>query len=252
MFEGKVVLITGGTSGIGLATAELLAQKNALVAINGRDYNRGQQASKKIKQLTSNVVYIPGDVSNYSDCQEIVRQTVDRYGQIDIVVNSAGIYLERQAADMNEADLRNVMDTNFAGTYWISRFAIPELRKTMDGAIVNVASDAGLRGNLLCTAYCASKGAVVAYTKALALEMAPYNIRVNCVCPGDVATPMLEKQLFDTENPQQSLETMKNIYPMARIGTPEEVARVICFLASADASLVTGAIWSVDGGLTAM
>lgn len=249
--KGKAVLITGGTSGIGLATAELLAKQNALVAINGRDASKGLQALEKIKRISPQAFFVQGNVSRYNECRRIVRQTVEHFGKLDIVVNSAGVYLEKAVADMNEADLHYVMDANFAGTYWICQFAAHELRKAEGGAIVNISSDAGLRGNLLCTAYCAAKGAVVAFTKALALELAPYNVRVNCVCPGDVATPMLEQQLSGAKDSQQCIEEIKNLYPLGRIGTPEEVAKVICFLASPATAFVTGAIWAVDGGLTA-
>ena len=148
-------------------------------------------------------------------------------------------------------DLQIVVGTNFSGTYFISRFAVPALRKAGGGVIVNISSDAGLKGNLLCTAYCAAKGAVIAFTKALALEVAPYGIRVNCVCPGDVATPLFERQLSQAANPYEYMETLKNLYPIGRIATPAEIAQVVCFLASSAASFVTGAIWTVDGGLTA-
>ena len=131
----------------------------------------------------------------------------------------------------------------------MAKAAVPAL-KSSRGAIVNVSSDAGINGNVNCTAYCAAKGAVTLFTKALALEMAPYGVRVNCVCPGDIATPMLERQLAATNDPLRYRQEMESVYPMGRIGTPEEVAGVILFLASDAASFVTGAAWSVDGGLT--
>lgn len=249
--QGKAVLITGGTSGIGLAVAELLAKQQAKVAVNGRDHSKGSQALKKIQKVAKDAVFIQGDVSRYIDCQRIVRQTVEHLGKLDIIINSAGVYMEKPIADMTEADFHYVMGANLAGTYWVCKFAAQELRKSNGGAIVNISSDAGLRGNLLCTAYCAAKGAVISFTKALALELAPYHIRVNCVCPGDVATPMLEQQLAEAGELGQCMEEMKNLYPLGRIGTPTEIAQVICFLASPAASFVTGAIWTVDGGLTA-
>jgi NAD(P)-dependent dehydrogenase (short-subunit alcohol dehydrogenase family) len=249
--KGKTVLITGGTSGIGLATAELFVKYQAKVTINGRNVTKGLGALEKLKEISREVIFVQGDIAHHDECQRIVRQTVERFEKLDIVVNSAGTYLEKSIVDMHEADFLDVMNSNITGTYWICKFAVSELRKSKCGAIVNLASDAGLRGNLLCTAYCAAKGAVINFTKALSLELAQYDIRVNCICPGDVATPMLEKQLSNAKDSHQCLEDMKKFYPLGRIATPEEVAQVICFLASPAASFVTGAIWTVDGGLTA-
>lgn len=248
--NGKVALVTGGTSGIGLAVAKVLLQRGAQVAIIGRNAARGKTALDLLGQLTAGALFIQGDVSQCDECEKVIRQTVDHFGRLDVVVNSAGFYLEKLIAETTESDLQAIINTNVNGTYFISKYAVPELRKAGSGSIVNISSDAGLKGNLLCTAYCAAKGAVIAFTKALALEVAPYSIRVNCVCPGDVATPMFERQLAEVRDPQQYSESVRNLYPLGRIATPEEVAQVVCFLASPAASFVAGAIWTVDGGLT--
>jgi len=248
--NGQAALITGGTSGIGLATAALLLRRGAKVAVNGRDAARGRSALAKLRTISKEVVFIQGDVSRHHDCRRIVQKTAERFGRLDIVVNSAGVYLEKLIADTSETELQNVMATNINGPYFIAKFAAPQMRKAGGGAIINIASDAGLKGNLACTAYCAAKGAVVAFTKALALELAPYGIRVNCVCPGDVATAMLAQQLSAAPDFSQSA-AINGLYPLGRVAQPEEVAQVICFLASPAASYVTGAIWTVDGGLTA-
>jgi NAD(P)-dependent dehydrogenase (short-subunit alcohol dehydrogenase family) len=248
--KGKVALITGGTSGIGLAAAGILLHRGAQVAIIGRNAGRGKAA---LASLTTSVgaVFIQGDVSLAGECEKVVQQTVDQFGRLDVVVNSAGLYLEKLIAETTDSDLQAIINTNLSGTYFISKYTIPELRKAGGGSVVNISSDAGLKGNLLCTAYCAAKGAVIAFTKALALETAPYGIRVNCVCPGDVATPMFERQLAEVSDPRQYYESVRNLYPLGRIATAEEVAQVVYFLASPAASFVTGAIWTVDGGLTA-
>ena len=239
-FKDKVVLITGGTSGIGLSTAELFLQNDAKVAVVGRERERGEKALERMKSYKSNVLYVAGDIQKVFDCEMIVRKTVEQFGRLDIVVNSAGSYLEK-----------SITDVSVKGTYFMAKFAVPELKKHQTGAIVNVSSDAGINGNILCTAYCAAKGAINTFTKALALELAPYNIRVNCVCPGDIHTPLLERQLAAAGDREQMLSEMQSIYPLGRIGYPEEVAKVICFLASDNTSFVTGALWTVDGGLTA-
>lgn len=248
--RGKAVLITGGTSGIGLATARLFLEQGAEVAIVGRDREKG---GKAVQELSSGgkVCYIEADVAQVTECQRAVTETCSRLGRLDIVVNCAGAYQEKAIEEVTEADYAAIMDVNVKGTYFIAKFAVPELKKGKGGAIVNVSSDAGLQGNWLCTAYCAAKGAVNTFTKALALELAPYGIRVNAVCPGDIHTPLLEKQLEQAENRERTLRDMAGIYPLGRLGTSDEVAQVILFLASPQAAFVTGSLWSVDGGLTA-
>ena len=250
-FNNKIVLITGGTSGIGLAAAKLFLQGGAHVLLNGRSSAKGQRAIDDLAEFAGKVRFIAGDVSKPEDCRKIAAQAALWHGRLDIVVNSAGVYLEKAITDTSVNEYDEIIDTNLKGTYFIAKYTVPHLRKQQSAAIVNVASDAGLNGNFLCTAYCAAKGAVVTFSKALALELAPYNIRVNCVCPGDIETPMLDKQLAETKDIDAARREMASVYPLGRIGSADESAQVICFLASDAASFVTGAAWTVDGGLTA-
>ena len=251
--QGKVILITGGSSGIGLKAAELFLDKGAAVAINGRDEKRGTAAVAELKKkyLDGKVVFIPGDVSKVSACEDIVSATVKEFGEIDVLVNSAGIYREKSLEDLTEEEYQTVMDINVKGTVFMSKAVLPILRKKSGRSIVNISSDAGLQGNYLCTAYCASKGAVTLFTKALALEVAPYGVRVNCVCPGDIMTPLTEAQIQAEPSREKALAEMASVYPLGRIGTAVEAAGVVVFLASDAAGFVTGAAWSVDGGITA-
>lgn len=244
----KVVIITGGSSGIGLATAQFLLQANYQVAIVGRDVVKGNLAAKS---LGVDCQFFQADISKAYDCEQVVQAVVTTWGRVDALVNSAGLYLEKLLAEMTEDDYQELMDTNVKGTYFMCKYVVPELRKTSAGAIVNVSSDAGQNGNLLCSAYCASKGAVNTLTKALALELSPYNIRVNAVCPGDIDTPLTRTQLNSYPNPEECLKEMQSLYPGNRIGKAEEVAAVIGFLLSDAASFVVGALWAVDGGITA-
>ena len=248
-FSGKTVLITGGTSGIGLAAARLFLDSGARVAILGRDAEKGTFVERELSMLGQTPVFICGDVTQAGDCGRIIREVVERFGRLDVLVNSAGEYLEKSIDDMTEAEFDRIMAVNLKGTYFMAKAAVPAL-KVSRGAVVNVSSDAGLNGNVNCTAYCAAKGGVTLFTKALALELAPHGVRVNCVCPGDIATPLLERQVAAAANPREYRREMESIYPLGRIGTPEEVAGVILFLASEAASFVTGAAWAVDGGLT--
>ena len=248
-FKEKVVLITGGTSGIGLAAARIFMSSGAQAVISGRSASRGEMALSELA-ASGEAAFLPCDVSLVPECERLVSETLAKYGRLDVLVNSAGAYLEKAIGDMTEEDYDRVMAVNVKGTYFMSRAAARALRVN-SGSIVNISSDAGLNGNLLCSAYCAAKGAVTLFTKSLALELAPYGVRVNCVCPGDVATPMLKQQVELQMDPLEYSREMVSLYPLGRIGTAQEVAGVIVFLASDAASFVTGAAWSVDGGLTA-
>ncbi len=247
----KTALITGGTSGIGLATAKLFLDRGLNVMLVGRSVERGVAALDVLTQPATRADFVRTDVSQTEQCRQAVMATVKKFGGLDILVNSAGIYLERAIEQMTEVDFIEVMDTNIKGTYFMCKYAADFLKQSRSGAIVNVSSDAGVNGNYLCSAYCASKGAVTVFTKALALELAPYKVRVNCICPGDIDTPLTQSQFNDATDHQDQLREMSSLYPLGRIGTAAEAAEVICFLASEKAAFVTGAAWSVDGGLTA-
>jgi len=248
MAEQQVVLISGGTSGIGLATARELLAQGAQVMLMGRDETRGAAALRKLGSVQA--AFVAGDVSQPEACQRAVQQTLTCFGQLTGLVCSAGIYCEGALETVTPAQLDAVLATNVKGTMYLCQAALPELYR-MRGSIVNVASDAGVQGNYCCTAYCASKGAVVMFTRALALEAAHRGVRVNAIAPGDIMTPLTQKQLQAMPDPAAGLRDMASVYPLGRIGTPEEAAHVITFLLSSQASFVTGAVWSLDGGLTA-
>ena len=240
----KTAIITGGTSGIGLATVKIfLAQKYNCVLV-GRSLSKFE----KIKaELFGNFEFVQADVGRVYDCRKIINRTLEKFGGVDILVNCAGIYAEGAISDVTEKTFDEIFNTNVKGTFFLTRAGLDELAKRR-GCIVNVASDAGIKGNYFCAAYAASKGAVVAFTKSLALEAASLGVRVNCVAPGDILTPLTLRQI---KNSGGTLEELEKVYPVGRIGKAEEVAEAINFLASEKASFITGAILSVDGGLTA-
>ncbi len=243
--EGLTVVISGGTSGIGLAAAQKFLADGAQVYLFGRNVLRGKEAVQKLQALTGKqAVYLPCDVAQREACQNAMESVG---AKIDILVNAAGVYLEQRLENLTEADFELLMNTNVKGTMLLTQAALP---KMYGGAsVINIASDAGISGNYGCPLYCATKGAVVAFTKALALDLAPH-IRVNCICPADVDTPLLQKQLADC-NGTYNKEEMAEAYPLGRIGTAEEIAHVICSVASPLNSFMTGSIIAVDGGLTA-
>ena len=237
-------IVTGGTSGIGLATTKIFLAHDFNCAIVGRSRERFD----KIKsELGGRVEFISADVRRVTDCERIISCTVELFGGVDVLINCAGIYGEGAITSTDEKFFDDIFATNVKGTFFVTRAAVGELIKNR-GAVVNVASDAGLKGNYFCAAYSASKGAVVAFTKSLALELASFPVRVNCVAPADVLTPLTLNQL---KTSGETVADLSKVYPMGRIATPDEVAAAIYFLASSAASFITGAVLSVDGGLTA-
>lgn len=243
--EGLNVVISGGTSGIGLAAAEKFLRDGANVYLLGRSVLRGAMAVQKLLATTErSAFYIPCNVASVEDCRKALQSIG---GNIHILVNAAGVYMEQRLENVTEEDIANIFGTNVKGTMLLTQAALPFMYG--GGSIVNIASDAGISGNYGCPVYCASKGAIVALTKALALDYAP-NIRVNCVCPADVDTPLLRKQL-EVSNGGYTLNDMADAYPLGRVGRAEEIAHVICSVASPLNSFMTGSIIPVDGGLTA-
>lgn len=251
--HGLTVVISGGTSGIGLAAAEKLLLDGAQVFVLGRSRERGMQAVEYLKEQTGGeAVYISCDVGNAESCQKAAIDIKARLlgKALDILINSAGVYQEMRLENITEEDYSYIMDINLKGTVFLTKSMYPLLRDNFEGApcIVNIASDAGISGNYGCPIYCASKGAIVSLTKALALDMAP-NVRVNCVCPADVDTPLLQNQL--TPDCGYTKDDMAEAYPIGRIGKAEEIAHIVCSIASTANSFMTGSIVAVDGGLTA-
>ena len=240
----KTVIITGGTSGIGLATAKIFLAENYNCVLVGRNLAKFENIKS---ELAGNFEFIQGDVGNVNDCKKIIGRTVEIFEGVDVLINCAGIYIEGAITDVTEKEFDEIFNTNVKGTFFMSREVVNEIVKRR-GSIVNVASDAGIKGNYFCALYAASKGAVAAFTKSLALELASLNVRVNCVAPGDILTPLTINQI---KNSVETVEDLGKLYPVGRIGKPEEVAEAIYFLACEKASFITGAILSVDGGITA-
>ncbi len=249
--DRRVTLITGGTSGIGRATALLFAQEGARVALVGRDGARGNEVVAEIEAAGGTATFLSCDVRLARDCRWAVEQTVQTFGRLDLLVNNAGVFYPNTVLDCTEEEWDLTLDTNLKGTYLMCRFALRAMIAQGGGVIVNNASDWGLVGGGEAAAYCASKGGVVLLTKAMAIDHARHGIRVNCVCPGEVETPMLVQEAQRLDTPWEDYLAAAADCPLGRVGQPEEIARAILFLASEDSSYMTGATLVIDGGNTA-
>ncbi|MFZ5791928.1 MAG: SDR family NAD(P)-dependent oxidoreductase [Pseudomonadota bacterium] len=253
-WQGKTVLITGGSGGMGRAIAERFLSEGAAIAAADID---GTALAEMERALGAGARFlvIPTDVARVSDCERMVAATLERFGRLDLLVNAAGVWVEGPSEQASEAEWDRTLDINLKGTFFACRYAIPALEKTA-GTVLNIASDAGLIGNAGAAIYCASKGGVVLLTKALARELAPRGIRVNAICPCDVETPMLRFQAerYGGGDPEGYRRRLLSIYPQgerARFVRPEEVAEFVFQIASPKLAPVTGAALSMDFGTTA-
>ncbi len=238
----KVALVTGGSRGIGYATAKILSENGAKVIITGKDKKRLEKATSEI----SGSIGIVGDIRNTQDVKNVVSKTVEKFRKIDILVNNAGIFPKiKQLHKIEDNEWDEVLDVNLTGQFRFTREVIPYLQKT-SGSIINISSDAGLKAyqGFNADAYSASKAALIVLTKCWALEYSKDKIRVNCICPGVVDTDMTKPFL----KTQKDKEFMNNEHPIGRIGQPDEVAKAVMYFASDDASWITGAVLAVDGG----
>ncbi len=245
---GKVALITGGASGIGRATARLFAREGAAIALADIQADAGQRIADEIVQSGGRAFFEAVDVTRTADCRRLVERAIREFGRIDILFNNAGIIRRTTVLDLSEDDWDRVMAVNVKSIFLLSREVIPHMQKAGAGAIVNTASGWGLTGGARAAVYCASKGAVVLLTKAMAIDHGPQKIRVNCICPGDTDTNMLreEAQQLGEESGRFLAESAKR--PLGRVGTPEEIAQAALYLSSDASSFVTGTALVVDGG----
>ncbi len=251
-FEGIRVLVTGGNSGIGRATAQAFAAEGAAVAVAARDEARSDIVAAEIESAGGRAVAVRCDVTDEASCRSAVDAVVATLGGLDVLFNNAGvIYRERTAPETTPEEWDHTFAVNVRGTFLMSRLVVPVMIEGGGGVIVNNASYFGLVGGKGTAAYSAAKGAVVLLTKAMALDHARDGIRVNCVCPGSVDTPMLRGEMEEMGGADAVRHRFEDKHPVGRIATPEEVAAAVLYLASAEAAFVTGVALPIDGGLTA-
>jgi meso-butanediol dehydrogenase / (S,S)-butanediol dehydrogenase / diacetyl reductase len=252
----KVALITGAGAGIGRATALLFAEEGAKVVVQDVKAAAAEETVQLIMKAGGEAVAVGGDVTSRVDAEAMVKKAVETYGRLDVLFNNAGIWRGGTLLDISEEDWDRTMDVNVKGIYLVSRYAVQQMMRQEGGSIINAASVAALRGSPMSAAYNTSKGAVLLLTKCMALDFGRYGIRVNCTCPGVIETQMADelltyRSLGDDDRRQALLETYEERHASGRLGRPEEVAKVVLFLASDESSFVTGAAWPVDGGLSA-
>jgi len=246
--RGQVALITGGASGIGRATASLFAREGAAVSVVDLDEVRGQAVVQMIVDGGGQAIFMRCDVSQSADCQRAVQRTVDELGSLDILFNNVGIIRRATVLDTTEEEWDRVMAVNVKSIFLLSKYAVPVMARSGGGTIVNIGSGWGLVGGRRAISYCASKGAVVNMTRAMALDHGEQNIRVNCICPGDTDTPMLRNEARQLGQSDEQFLAEAADRPLQRIGRPEDIAQAVLYLASDASAFVTGATLVVDGG----
>jgi len=246
----KAAVITGAGSGIGQAAALLFAGKGAKVAVVDLDSDAGAKTVDMIKDDGGEAIGVIADVSRAADAHLMAETVMDAFGRIDVLVNNAGIFTEGNVVDTSEEDWNRILAVNLSGVFFCMKYCIPEMVKGGGGVVVNISSEAGLVGIGNQVAYNVSKTGVIALTKSAALDFAGDNIRVNCLCPGRILTPLVKEVIRNSQDPEATRRLLSEDRPMKRMGKPEEIAAGILFLASDEVAYATGTVLPIDGGYT--
>lgn len=245
---GKVAIVTGAGSGIGRGIALLLAQMGASVAVLEIDDAKGSNTAAEVQDQSGQAVSVHCDVRSASDCRRAVETTIQKWGKIDILCNCAGIAIRKNILELAEEEWDLALDVTLKGIFLLSREVIPHMIRNGGGSIINIGSGWSLKGGPKAASYCAAKGGAVNLTRAMAIDHGPHNIRVNCICPGDIDTPMLRSECAQLGGNVQSFMKEAANRPLARVGMPEDVANAVLFLASPMSNWITGTALVVDGG----
>jgi NAD(P)-dependent dehydrogenase (short-subunit alcohol dehydrogenase family) len=246
--EGKVAMVTGAACGIGRGISMRLAEMGASVSVLDIDAKKGEETAAEIRSQGGEALFIKCDIRRAADCQHAVETVIKHSGHIDILCNCAGIAIRKDVVDLTEDEWDRVLDVTLKGIYLLSHEVVPLMIRAGGGSIINIGSGWSLKGGPRAAAYCAAKGGVVNLTRAMAIDHGKHKIRVNCVCPGDVDTPMLRSECAQLGEDARSFMREAANRPLARVGTPDDIANAVLFLASPMSSWITGAALVVDGG----
>lgn len=246
----KVAIVTGAGSGIGRATAQRFADEGANVIVADYAADLGEQTASLIQDNDGEARFVQTDVADAANVQAMVDEAVQAYGQLDVLVNNAGIFSEGTTVEVSEDHWKRVLDVNLTGVFLCMKHAIPRMIESGGGSVVNVGSEAGLVGIDDQVAYNVSKSGVIMLSKSAALDHADEGVRVNCLCPGRTHTPLVDGVLAESDDPDALYQALSEDRPLKRMGKPEEIAAGILFLASDEASYATGEVWPLDGGYT--
>ena len=247
-FSDRVVIVTGATSGVGAATARLFAKEGAKVVVVGRRPVDGERVVAQIKEAGGEALFVATDITKKADVESMVARCMEAYGRIDVLFNNAGMAIVKPFQEYSEEEWDVQIDTHMKGTFLCSSLAIPVMTAQGGGVIINMGSTWSYTAYPGWAIYCAAKGGILMLTRAMAVDLAPHNIRVNCVCPGAIRTELTDMAIEESDDPVGYETFIADNHPMQSIGEPEDVGKTVMFLASDDASWVTGADWAVDGG----
>ncbi len=251
-FTEKVVIVTGAGAGIGRATALKFASLGASVVVNALDGDGqgGPETVSMIEAAGGRAVFAPGDVSSSADCGGVVQTALEEFGRLDVLANNAGIVIPGTVETTTDQALAAMLDVNVKGVFYMARAAVAAMKQSGGGVIVNTGSVAALEGHVDRAGYAASKGAVVALTRSMAADLVHDGIRVNVVCPGTTRTPAIDAKIAASSDPAAMEAAFVARQPMGRLGTPDEIAHAIAFLACDEAAYMTGTVLVIDGGMT--
>lgn len=250
LLAGKVAIVTGSGSGIGRGVALCMARAGAKVCVADVQVGAGQETVGLIQQEGGQAVFVETDVSRSEDARRLVEKTVETFGKLDILVNNAGVMHNASVVEETEDGWDRILNINLKGVFNCSKYAVPEMMKQKGGAIINIGSVTGILGYPNLSAYCASKGGVISLTRAMAMDYAAHNIRVNSINPGTIDTPILHRFLETAKNPESARQSFIALHPIGRLGTPEDIGHAAVFLASDWAAFITGHALVVDGGFS--
>ena len=248
--SGKIAIVTGAGSGIGQATAQLFAHEGARIVAVDRNRETGEQAAEDIRQQGGDATFCYADVSQGMDVQAMVDLTIERYGRVDVLMNNAAVVTFAKLVETADEVWDQIQSVNLKGVFLGCKYTIPAMIRNGGGSIINTASVLGFVADADLAAYCAAKGGVIALTKVAALTYGPNRVRVNCICPGDVNTPMVQQYFDRSPSPEVLRREIYSKYALGRIASPREIAQAALFLASDESSFVTGSQIVIDGGLT--